>query len=131
MIVIDCSYALALVMPEELRPRSVASVVAERFIAPAIWPIEVASAMRNSMRRGRLLHRDVTTLCTDLDEFEVLVVATAHSQPQLHFDAALTHDLTPYDASYLELAIQRRCALATLDTSMAAAAQRAGLKVHC
>ena len=57
-------------------------------------------------------------------------MATPHVLPKRHVDAALAHDLTPYDALYLELALQRRCALATCDADLAAAAQRAGVVVY-
>jgi predicted nucleic acid-binding protein len=40
------------------------------------------------------------------------------------------HDLTPYDAMYLELALQWRCPLATRDAELASAARRAGVTVH-
>ncbi len=43
--------------------------------------------------------------------------------------AALSHDLTAYDAAYIDLAAQRRCALATLDERLAQAARNVGLDV--
>ena len=54
MIVIDSSYTLALVMPDESRPASVDAVLAERLLAPTIWPLELAHALRNGLRSGRL-----------------------------------------------------------------------------
>ncbi len=129
MIVLDSSYALALVMPDEQRPASLGRVLDARLFAPAIWPLEMASALRNGVRRGRLLEGQIGSLCADLEEFEIDVVAPTHTLPQRHYDAAQSHALTPYDASYLDLALQRRCSLATLDQALAAAASRAGLTV--
>ncbi len=40
---------------------------------------------------------------------------------------ARRHNLTVYDASYLETAIRRQAALATLDSDLAVAASREGL----
>ena len=37
---------------------------------------------------------------------------------------ATTHDLTAYDAAYVQLALQRRATLATLDRAMRNAAKR-------
>lgn len=130
MIVIDTSYALALVMPDEARPQSVATVFNERLLAPPIWPLEVANAMRSGVRRGRLQPAEVRAVCERLDVFGIAVAASAHAQPLRHFDLSRLHELTPYDASFIDLALQYRCALATLDTGLAAAAQRAGLTVH-
>jgi len=130
LIVIDSSYALALVMPDERRPASMAATVKGRLVAPSVWPLEVANALRNGVRRGRLRDNQVPALCADLGEFAIEIVAPTHVLALRHFEAAAAHDLTPYDASYLELALLRRCALATLDQDLARAAERAGLAVH-
>ncbi len=130
MIVIDSSYALSLVMPDERRPSSMQQVLRDQLATPVIWPLEIANAMRSSLRRGRLVHRQVVGLFTELTELAVDVVAPGHSLPQRHFEAAQTHDLTPYDTMYLELALQWRCPLATCDAGLASAARRAGVEVH-
>lgn len=130
MIVIDASYALALVMPDEERPPSIDHVLGQRLITPMIWPLELANAMRNGLRRGRLLDSQLDGLCGQLDELSVEVASSVVAQPRRHLEAARQHDLTPYDALYLELALQRRCGLATGDAAMAAAAGRAGIPVY-
>ena len=131
MIVIDCSYALALVMPDEVRPASMHAVMRDSLVAPMIWPLEIANAFRSSLRRKRLQERQIAELCAGVMDFDVEVVGAAHATPQRYFDAALAHDLTPYDALYLDLAVQRRCALATCDALLSAAAARAGVQIHC
>ena len=130
VIVLDSSYALALVMPDESRPASVGKVIQDRLAAPFIWPVEIASAMRNAVRRSRVLSHEVTALCADVDRFEVEVVAPWHDHAQRYFEVAQSHDLTPYDAMYLDLALQRHCALATRDEALAQAARRVGIRVH-
>lgn len=130
MIVIDCSYALALVMPDAVRPASMHAVMRDSLVAPMIWPLEIANAFRSSLRRKRLQERQIAELCAGVMEFDVEVVGAAHVTPQRYFDAALAHDLTPYDALYLDLAVQRRCALATCDDLLSAAAERAGVHIH-
>ena len=130
MIVLDCSYALALVMPDEVRPASVSTVIRERLAAPFIWPVEIANAMRNAVRRRRVLSHEVTSLCAEVDELEVEVVAPWHDVARRYFEVALTHDLTTYDAMYLELAQMRHGALATRDAVLAEAARRVGIRVH-
>ena len=54
MIVIDCSYTMALVMPDEQQPASLTRTLESRLVAPGLWPLEVANALRNVVRRGRL-----------------------------------------------------------------------------
>ena len=130
MIVIDSSYALALVMPDEARPASIGDVLPQSLATPTIWPLEIANAMRTSLRRGRLEAPQVEVLCERLSELEIDVVSTVHDSPAKYFEAAQAHGLMPYDAMYLELALQWRAALATRDATLAAAAQRAGVAVY-
>lgn len=130
MIVIDSSYTLALVMPDESRPASMGRVLEERLASPMIWPLELANALRTSLRRGRLNEDHVDGLCARIDELAVELVSTVQPQPRKHLEAAQAHDLTPYDALYLDLALQWRSGLATRDDALAAAAERAGVPVY-
>lgn len=129
MIIIDSSYTLALVMPDESRPASMRAVLAGQLAAPMLWPLEIANAMRSSLRRRRLLAQQADALLQRIGELQVDVINPSHTSPKHHFEAAQTHELTPYDAMYLELALQWRCALATCDQGLATAAQRAGVEV--
>ncbi len=129
MIVVDCSYALALVLPDEVRPASMRAVLALSLAAPMIWPLEVANALRTSLRRGRLDDAGADEICQRLADLQIDVVAPGHVLPRRHLDAAAAHDLTPYDASYLTLAQQVSGALATRDANLSRAARSAGINV--
>ena len=130
VIVLDSSYTLALVMPDETRPASMAQVLQQRLMAPFIWPVELAIAMRNAVRRARLREHEAAGLFADLDMFDVEIVAPWQDAARRYFEVAQAHDLTPYDALYLDLALTRRCVLATRDERLALAAQRVGVAVH-
>ena len=127
MIVIDSSYALSLVMPDETRPASAGVVLQELLCAPMIWPVEIANGMRTGVRRHRMTREEAVALCADLNDWEVKIVAPLHDDASRHLDFALQHDLTPHDALYLALALQKRCAIATHDEALAKAASRTGL----
>ena len=130
MIVVDSSYALALVMPDETRPATMVQVLSQPLLAPFLWPVELANAMRNAVRRTRLREHEVTGLCAGLEVLDVEIVDPWQRSAQRYFDVAQAHDLTPYDALYLNLALTRRCALATCDQRLAAAAQCVGIAVY-
>ncbi len=129
MVVVDTSYALAMLLPDETRPAQVEQVLGLRLIVPPIWPMEVANALRNGLRRRRVDDAMWRQICAELESLGIEVVGSAHNSVRHHVEAALRHGLTPYDASYLELALQRRCALATLDEALSLAAREAGLVV--
>lgn len=129
MIVVDCSYTMAMVMPDESRPQSLARTLDARLFVPSIWPLEVANALRNGVRRRRLDDATVPAVCARLADFEVEVVHVGDNTVLSRYRAAAAYDVTPYDAAYLELSLQRHCALATLDARLAEAARRAGVPV--
>lgn len=129
MIVLDSSYTLALVMPDEHHPQSTPAVTSARLTAPFVWPLEIANALRSNRRRGRLDDRRVDVLIDRIGALGVDVAAPPHALPRRHLEAALAHDLTPYDACYLTLALQLSASLATLDSGLAAAAARAGIAI--
>jgi predicted nucleic acid-binding protein len=119
---------MAMVMPDESRPRSMPDAEQARLVAPSIWAYEVANALRNAVRRGRLAPDHAATLSRRLEDYEVSVERADASVHQRYI-AAATHDMTSYDAAYLDLALQRRFGLATLDLNLARGAQRLGLVV--
>lgn len=129
MIVLDCSYALAIVMPDERRPATAAQLAAVMVLVPPIWPYEVANAFRSSVRRGRLAESQVIGLCTQLEALRVAVSQPDDLSVRRGYLAAMSRGLSAYDASYIELALQRGAALATLDRNLADVARASGLTV--
>lgn len=129
MIVLDCSYALALVMPDEERPASMPDVQGTMLLAPPIWPFEIANAFSMAVRRQRLAAEDAARLVRRLDDYGIGIDGEPVSLHQRYL-AAQNHALTAYDAAYLELALQRGCGLATLDVRMATRARELGMTVH-
>lgn len=129
MIVVDCSYTMAMVMPDERRPRSLTLAEESRLVAPQIWIYEVANALCMAVRRARLGVEQAGALSRRLEDYGV-GVESADTTVHQCYHAAQTHELTAYDAAYLDLALHRRYGLATLDTRMSRIARGLGLVVH-
>ncbi|MBC7941785.1 MAG: type II toxin-antitoxin system VapC family toxin [Chitinophagaceae bacterium] len=129
MIVIDCSYALAMVMPDEQRPASMHATTTTRLLVPSIWPYEVANAFRSAVRRGRVAAAEMLAVVARIEALQIEPSGTLDAAVRQRYLTALSHDLTAYDAAYVDLASQRRCALATLDARLALAARHVGLDV--
>jgi predicted nucleic acid-binding protein len=105
-------------------------VLADELAAPFIWPLEIASAMRMNLRRGRLTPDDSEALFKRIANLRVEVMGPPHALPQRHVDAAQEHELTPYDTTYITMALQFSAALATRDRALAAAAARIGIPTY-
>jgi len=95
---------------------------------PSLWPLEVANALLVGERRGRTTPANVAHFLALLGTFPIAVddetVARAWVET-MHL--ARTHNLSSYDASYLELAMRLGLPLATLDGKLKSAATAVGV----
>jgi predicted nucleic acid-binding protein len=128
-VVLDASYVLAIVMYDDAQPASADVVLAAHLIAPAIWPLEMAHAVMSSLRRKRLAAAHAPRLFGAMEQLDVEVFATPMATAGHWFTFATQHRLTPYDAQYIDLALQHHCAIATCDAAVAQAATKLGLTV--
>jgi predicted nucleic acid-binding protein len=133
-LVLDASIAVAWCFPEEstLYTEGVLDLLASgvEALTTAIWPFEVANALLVGERRKRLSAAQVTTV---LQRISVLPIAIDIIQIDAVFGKILSvarqHQLTEYDAAYLELAVRERLPLATLDNGLRRAARNAGISL--
>ena len=97
---------------------------------PAIWPLEVSNALLVLVRRKKLLESDRVASLTALQriavriDYEMSVLAFTKLSAM-----AAEHELSVYDAAYLELAQRRKLPLACKDGALRAAAVRARIKL--
>jgi len=122
--VLDASIAACWAFDDEDHPTAAMAlqrIRADEARVPAIWWFEVRNALIVQERHGRISAADTAAFLRLLTQLGV----TVDRSPEEAGVLALARDrrLTVYDASYLELARRERCALATLDTDLAAAAR--------
>ena len=95
---------------------------------PSLWPLEVANALLVGERRKRITPADTARFLAILDAFPITVdgETAAHAWADtMHL--ARAHNLSSYDASYLELAIRLGVPLAAQDGKLKAAAEAVGV----
>lgn len=96
-------------------------------VTPALWPFEVANALVDAERRGRI---NPAQQAEFLERLRLLPITIEHRPAswlgQQILPLARAHRLTAYDAAYLELAIREGLPLATLDGDLRKAAAAAG-----
>jgi predicted nucleic acid-binding protein len=95
---------------------------------PSLWPLEVANALLVGERRSRTTPADAARFLAILGAFPIAIddemVARAWADT-MHL--ARAHNLSAYDATYLELSLRRGLPLATLDDRLKAAAIAVGV----
>jgi len=134
-LVIDSSCILSLAFPEP-NSQAVREVLRQleregvRMAAPSLWAYEVASVLRTGERRGRI---DPALTASFLKGIAGLPIEIIHFPPERIFGHVLPlsreHNLTGYDAAYLQLALNEGADLATLDAELRTAATGAGVRV--
>lgn len=132
-IVVDASVALAWCFPDEASGYADSVLLAaqgEKVHVPAIWPIEVTNALWVGERRRRIAAPEIRRFADLLAGLEIaedlqrLPLALGHILP-----LAREHNISAYDAAYLELALRRNAKLATLDDALRKAARSKGVPI--
>ncbi|MCB9538576.1 MAG: type II toxin-antitoxin system VapC family toxin [Myxococcales bacterium] len=102
-----------------------ARLAADQAAAPSIWPLEFANVLAVAERRGRLDAAEVVRVRDLVRALPIRVVPDPPTRVLTDVLAlAREHQLSVYDASYLDLALRESLPLATLDAALAAAARR-------
>lgn len=130
--VLDNSVLVAWVMNEESTyADSVCGALVEaQAVVPSIWPLEFSNVMVMAQRRGRLTEAEMTRIRDFVLGLPIEVVTDF--PPRVLTDVlglARQHELSVYDASYLDLAMREGLALASLDKRLVDAARRCGVQL--
>jgi len=133
VLVLDASRTLAFCLDDERDASTeliLARIEVEGAVVPVIWPLEVADGFKTAIRRGRINSNDLPRLRSLLDDLRVGI----DEQPASAvfgevLSLALAHDLTTWDAAYLDLAMRRGLPLATADERLRAACRTTGVEL--
>ena len=129
--VLDASVACAWLFEDESTPslqKLLDLTVTCDVYVPALWHIEVANTLIQALRRQRITEQGVIKGWDYLQQMRIHTVST-QSPIETLLEVSQEHGLTAYDAEYLALAQRLGLPLATLDSTLRRAAQRAGLTV--
>jgi predicted nucleic acid-binding protein len=132
MFVVDASMTLAWCFDDEASAATDAvlrRLLLEGAIAPAHWNLEVGNGLRSGERRGRIDRAKLALAESLLTDLRVDVVPVDIPAMLRAVAVARRHDLTVYDAAYLDLAATRGLGLATIDERLGAACRKARVRV--
>ena len=132
-IVIDASVALAWCFPDEASDYADGVLVAlegRTAMVPTIWPVEIANALLVGERRKRIRQPEVRRFVELLKGLSILEDGQPFADTVSNIlPLAREHDLSAYDAAYLDVAVRHGAPLATLDKALQKAGRAAGLKI--
>lgn len=132
--VVDASVGLAWVHPGQATKETNQLLESFKqgtsFLVPSLWFLEMANALLVLERRGRLGGQERQDALLALGSLPLQVDAEAHLKAFGEISRiATTHNLSVYDATYLELAVSERLPLATKDEALKAAARKCSVKL--
>jgi len=131
--IIDCSMTMAWCFPDEATVKSsqlLDRLEAETVLVPSLWFLEVTNVLAIAERRKRITAVKADQFLSLLDNFDIEVDDTAAGRAFHHLLLLCrSHRLTSYDAVYLDLAMRRNLALASLDDDLRREAKALGVKL--
>ena len=130
-LVIDSSISIAWCFPDEQDQYSqtvLNALASEQACVPDLWHLEVANTLLVGERRKRSTQANTVTWIGFLSSLPIAVddETKAHAFGNT-LSLARDHNLSAYDAAYLELAIRRGLPLATIDGKLRTAAAAVGV----
>lgn len=131
IFVVDCSVGIAWLFDEQADDYTEAALDAlggAFAVAPRWWNIEVLNVLLTLERRGRLAANKAVELLRHMQRLPVRLRESQASTFELHA-LALRHQLTSYDALYLETALATGLPLASRDKALQQAAIESGVGV--
>jgi predicted nucleic acid-binding protein len=123
--VVDASVAAAWMLPDEqseFADRLVEALRADQGLVPSLFWFEARNLFWMAERRGRLAPGGAIATMQRLRRLPLEEMGSGSDATAL--ELAFKHGLTPYDASYLALALARGLPLATFDKRLAEGAKR-------
>lgn len=129
-ILIDANVTLAWLFEEAESSHVEEVLTSNELLAPCLWKLEVINAVLVRERRRRVSTEQASRLLWLIDEMTVeLIPEPVDRLASASGDLARQHQLSSYDAVYLECARDRGLPLFTRDGNLLAAARRVGVEL--
>jgi predicted nucleic acid-binding protein len=132
--VFDSSFVATLIIPDE-KNREVDKVqmkltsTDEKYVPQLFW-YEITNVFKNLIRRKRYSPEEIINLFPLISALRLITdFETGVDYSKKIFELCNDHNLSSYDAVYLELAHRKKAILCTLDNDLSIAAKRFGIKI--
>ncbi len=116
--VIDCSFFLSSLLPDEKKEGF--DFFAFSIHVPPIFFLECLNVLATAFKKQRITKTQYEESITAFKDLPFLVDNFSSTQESIYplYQLSQEHNLTSYDASYLELALRLKSPLGTLDKKM-------------
>jgi predicted nucleic acid-binding protein len=102
----------------------------DQALVPSVWPLEMVNALVTAWRQKSITSEQLENFIADLKDLPVEVDSQGSERVYSSiFRMSCQHQLSSYDAAYLDLAVFQGLPLATLDKNLRAAARRSRIEI--
>ncbi len=130
--IVDASVAIAWYLPDEENQHyalQILSVLDDREIyVPSLFLYELTNGIVVAHRRKRIAADALNSAWADITALRLRIDAPAPASTARLASLALRHQLTVYDAAYLDLALRTGFPIATVDKALIQAMEVAGVE---
>lgn len=99
-------------------------------VVPSIWPFEVANVIARAEAKSQLQGPNAKAFIDRLGDFQINIDPESYLYALTNtLELSRDHNLTAYEASYLEVSLRKSFPLATLDQKLKKAARNAGAEI--
>jgi predicted nucleic acid-binding protein len=127
--IVDASVGVGWIVKNQVSEYSEAAkraVLTDQAVAPALWWLEMTNVLRTGCRRRTITALEAQGFIKTLEAFPIRIEPLECNASEL-LGLALRHDLSAYDATYLDLALRLQLPLATQDVALREAALASGV----
>lgn len=133
-LILDASMTMAWCFDDEAGPLAeplLDLMPTARAYVPSLWHLEVANVLLVGERKKRITPADTAKFLSLLRALPISIDSETSAKAWSDtLNLARAHQLSAYDAAYLELAMRRGLTLATLDDKLKAAADAVGVTIY-
>lgn len=129
--IVDASVGAGWIIKNQVSEYSEAAkraLLTDPVIAPALWWLEMTNLLRTGCRRRTITAVEAQGFIKTLKALPIRIESLGCNASEL-LGLALRHDLSAYDATYLDLALRLQLPLATQDVALREAALASGVGV--
>jgi predicted nucleic acid-binding protein len=131
LFVLDCSVTMAWCFRDEHTENSAQilhKLSQSKALVPSIWSLEVQNVLNVAERNNRISAANADQFCKLLSSLPIEIDMGFNRLLNDQITALIrTHELSAYNAAYLELALRFKIPLASYDSKLRAAATLAGV----
>jgi predicted nucleic acid-binding protein len=131
--IIDCSLTMTWLFQDEATTATtelLERLATETALVPGLWHLEVTNVLAVAERAGRIRPKESDAFLDDLAGLDIEMDQQAEARAFGHLlPLCRKHQLSSYDATYLDLALRRKLPLGTLDEPLRKAAKKLRVKL--